>query len=495
MYSMTTVKTILETYERTSSYRRTGRELGVSHNTVRKYVLRAQAARDGVIEEILPQDREIHQPSRVVTPEIQEMIYRILEKNRQKPKKQRCNAKLIWHHLIASGYSLSYSTVKREVARWRTEQGYREVFIAQETDEGQRAEFDFGKVQLELDGIPRTNPLASFVLNHSLYRFSLLTPRETLTDIIQAHIAFFHEIGGVPETIFYDNPRTIILDPKTATWNPRFLEFAVHYGFTPHTCTIRSPHEKGTVEQSVKYVRQSVFARRSEFSSLDAANQYLKDTLHELNGHPVYQRPLTPHEGLAREQRTLKPLPTLDFSNYSLVTARISKYSTATFETNKYSVPERHPGRTVTMKIFADRIEMISNNEVVATHQRIYGKNQYSLDIHHYLETLKYKPGSLANARVFRQLHTSIQQVYRDHYLDKPQEFLPLLCLLKEHPARDLVAAIEFLTTHGMHPTRDLVHCILTHQSLSEGAPEAFQGLDITVNQPDLKAFDRLMGA
>jgi hypothetical protein len=29
MYSMTTVKTILETYERTSSYRRTGYELGV----------------------------------------------------------------------------------------------------------------------------------------------------------------------------------------------------------------------------------------------------------------------------------------------------------------------------------------------------------------------------------------------------------------------------------------------------------------------------------
>jgi len=123
VYTMATVKTILEIYERTGSYRQTGRELGVSHNTVRKYVLRAQAARDGVIEEIFPQDREIHQPGRVVTPEIQGTIYRILEKNRKKPKKRRCNAKLIWRHLITSGHSLSYSTVKREVARWRTEQG------------------------------------------------------------------------------------------------------------------------------------------------------------------------------------------------------------------------------------------------------------------------------------------------------------------------------------------------------------------------------------
>ncbi len=492
---MTTVKTILETYERTGSYRRTAREVGVAHNTVRKYVLRAHAAREGTIKEIVPRDREIHQPNRVVTPEIREQIHRILERNRQKAKKQRCTAKLIWRYLLASGSSLSYSTVKREVARWHAERGYREVFIAQETDEGQRAEFDFGKVRLTLDGVPGTTPLASIVLNHSLYRFSLLTPRETLMDIVQAHIAFFHDIGGVPETIFYDNPRTIILDPNTTTWNPTFLAFAAHYGFTPHTCTVRAPNEKGTIEQSVKYVRQSVFAKRSEFPSLDAANQYLKDALREINGYPVYHRPVTPHEGLAEEQKTLKPLPTLDFANYSLITARISKYSLATFETNKYSVPERYPGRTVTLKIFADRIEMVSNNEIVATHRRIYGRDQYSLDICHYLETFEYKPGSLANARVFKQLHASIQQLYHDHYFDNPREFLPLLCLLKEHSARDLVAAIEVLTARGMLPTRDLLHCILTHHPLPGGEPGAFRGLDVTVDQPDLTAFDRLMGA
>jgi len=492
---MTTVKKLLESYERTGSYRQTAREMRVSHNTVRKYVLRAQAAREGTIEEIVPRDRKIRQPGRVVTPEIRGVIHRILEKNRKRPKKQRCNAKLIWQYLLASGYSLSYSTVKREVARWRDEHGYREVFIAQETDEGQRAEFDFGKAQLTLANAPQMIPQASFVLNHSLYRFAHLTPRETLMDIIHAHIAFFHDIGGVPETIFYDNPRTIILDPKTGTWNPKFLAFAAHYGFTPHTCTVRAPHEKGTVEQSVKYIRQSAFAKRSEFPSLDAANQYLKDTLSEINGSPVYRRSLTPRDGLIEEQKTLKPLPTLDFSNYSMVTARISKYSMITFETNKYSVPERYPGRTVTMKVFTDRIEMISDNKVVATHQRIHGRNQYSLDICHYLETFEYKPGSLANARVFKRLHASIQKLYHDHYRENPQEFLPLLCLLKEHSARDLVAAIEILTDRGMLPTRDLVHCILTHHSLPGGEPGAFRGLDVTVEQPDLKAFDRLMEA
>jgi hypothetical protein len=67
---MTIVKTILESYERTGSYRKTAREVGVAHNTVKRYVLRAQAAREGTIDAIVPETREIIQPCRVVTDEI-----------------------------------------------------------------------------------------------------------------------------------------------------------------------------------------------------------------------------------------------------------------------------------------------------------------------------------------------------------------------------------------------------------------------------------------
>jgi len=42
--SMTQVKTILELYEQTCSYLRTVSEVGVSHNTVKKYLIRAQVS-------------------------------------------------------------------------------------------------------------------------------------------------------------------------------------------------------------------------------------------------------------------------------------------------------------------------------------------------------------------------------------------------------------------------------------------------------------------
>ncbi|MDO9540539.1 MAG: hypothetical protein Q7J09_11150 [Methanocalculus sp.] len=151
---MTDVKTILESYERTGSYRQTAREVNISHNTAKRYVLRAQAAREETIDSTIPESREIPQPCRVVTDEIRGIIHRILENNRHKKRKQRCNAKLIWRYLIRLGHSLSYATVKREVARWKETDEYREVFIAQETNEGQRAEFDFGTTWLTFDTGP-----------------------------------------------------------------------------------------------------------------------------------------------------------------------------------------------------------------------------------------------------------------------------------------------------------------------------------------------------
>jgi len=491
---MTNVKTILESYERIGSYRKTAREVGVAHNTVKRYVLRAQAAREGTIDAIVPETREIIQPCRVVTDEIRGKINRILEKNRHKKKKQRCNAKLIWRYLLRTGHSLSYATVKREVARWKEVHGYREVFIAQETNEGQRAEFDFGTTWLTFDTGPAQAPMASFVLNNSLYRFSLLTHRETLMDIIQAHIAFFDEIGGVPETIFYDNPKTIIINPRVNEWNPKFLAFATHYGFIPHTCTIRSPNEKGTTEESVRYIRQSAFAEQSVFPSIHEANQFLRQKVAEINGYQVYQRTLTPRDGLVWERKRFKPLPTLEYANYIVRQARISKYSIATFETNKYSVPEKHPGKTVTLKIFIDRIEMIDSDQIVATHPRLYCRDGYSLDISHYLQTFEYKPGSLANSRVFKQLHATIQRLYHDFYADRPKDFLPLLSLLKEYPAESIGHAIELLEAHEMIPTHDTVRCILTQQPFQLEGPATFPGMDITVEQPDLTVFNRLIG-
>ena len=485
---MSDIKRIVELYNLYGSKRRVAKELNISRNTVSRYLQRVQDVKDGVEESILPRNRQIQRPCTALTPEVKEQIHRILEANADLPKKQRWTGKKIWEHLVKEGYTISYSTVKREVASWKDRHGHREVYIAQETDPGFRAEFDFGKTDLQINLSWGKYPMATMVLNHSLYRFAYLYHRETQLEVFDAHIRFFNEIGGVPETIFYDNMAAII-NPKTKEWNPRFLEFSIHYGFEPHTCNARSPHEKGTDEQSVGYVRRRAFSERNTFSSLNEANQYLAATVREINEGLVYRRTVPPSEGLIHEQKAFGLLPALEFSTYQSRLAKVSKYSHVTFELNYYSVPDTYPGKYVTLKYSPDTVELVDGTEVLARHERRFGKGELSYDLTHFLKTFSRKPGALRNSRVFRQLDERIQHVLHHHYEGRHKDFLPILSLFREASEEEIVAAILLLEEHGMVPTYDTLRCVLSHQAIQ--LPETALPEDcIVIIEPDFSCYD-----
>jgi hypothetical protein len=334
--------------------------------------------------------------------------------------------------------------------------------------------------------------MATMVLNNSLYRFSRVYLRESLLEVIAAHIGFFQEIGGVPKTIFYDNARTVI-DPRTREWNPRFLEFAVHYGFEPHACNVRSPHEKGTDEQSIGYVRRMAFSEQNIFRSLEEANQYLARKVNEINSQPVYRRTCTPREGLDQELPTLGPLPTLEFSNYLTRPAQISKYSLVLFESNHYSVPDEYRGKFLTLKVFPERLELVNGDQIIASHTRRFGKGDYSLDISHYLKTLRRKPGALPHSKVFHQLHDSIQRIFNQHYLNNPKEFLPILALARESSVEGLIYAINMLEEHQMVPTYETLKCVIRQQPFQMVEPLTLP-CEVVVGEPNLSVYDTLMG-
>ena len=474
------------------SIRKVSEELRMSRNTVKKYLDRVQKVQQGIEGEIVPTNRQILRDCTVVTPEIRGEIYRILEENQNRPKKQRWNGKKIWDYLIQTGHPIGYSTVNQVIAAWKKEYAHREVYILQDPEPGHRAEFDWGKTDLCIDGQWEKYPLATLVLNNSLYRFSRLYLRESLLEVIAAHIAFFREIEGIPRTMFYDNMRTI-LDPSTKEWNRRFLEFAVHYGFEPHTCNIRSPHEKGTDEESIGYIRRTVFSERIQFKSLDEANQYLEEKLTDINNHPVYRRKYVPHKGLENERATLGLLTTLEFSNYVTRPAQISKYSLILFESNYYSVPDEYRGKFLTLKIFPERLEMVNGTQIIASHTRNFGKGDYSLDIYHYLKTLRRKPGALPHSRVFHQVQDAIQRVYHQHYLNNPKEFLPILSLIRESSMEGLIYAIQTLEDHQMVPTYDTLKCVIRQQPFQMVEPLSIP-CEVMVDEPNLAIYDTLMG-
>ena len=68
----------------------------------------------------------------------------------------------------------------------------------------------------------------------------------------------FSYFGGVPRVVLHDNLKTAVLERDadgSIHWNPRYLDFADYYGFTPKACQPYRAQTKGKVESGVKYVR------------------------------------------------------------------------------------------------------------------------------------------------------------------------------------------------------------------------------------------------
>src|SRR5659263_648739 len=76
---------------------------------------------------------------------------------------------------------------------------------------------------------------------------------QTQSSVFEALEEGLTRIGGVPERIQTDNHATLYI-AKKKEWNPRYLQFASHYGFQPSRSEVRHPWSKGKVENPFSYL-------------------------------------------------------------------------------------------------------------------------------------------------------------------------------------------------------------------------------------------------
>ena len=398
----------------------------------------------------------------------------------------------IYGRITQAGYSASYATIKRVIASWNKSQSSREVYILQEPEPGYRAEFDWCEVSLQIHGVWMKISMAVMVLTWSLFRFARLYYHEKQQEVIDAHIQFFNEIQSVPRNIYYDNLKAVYDYPRQM-FQDTYLQFASHYGYSYEVCNPASPHEKGTDEESVSYIRRNAFGERTSFNSFEEAQEWLTASLEQLNSHPVYRRDKTPVEALQEEQNSMLPLPSLEYSNILTRPARISKYSFVTFERNYYSVPDTYPQKEILLKISQDRIDLVSGPDLIASHRRLFGKGQYSLEISHFLKTFDRKPGALGHSKVIKQVPQVLQDLYKNHNQESSLEFIRILSLTKDYSLDALVSAIKTLQRSRIPSGYDTLRMFLCNTP--HPVIESLESYDrIKVEEPDLTVYDQLMG-
>jgi exonuclease III len=116
------------------------------------------------------------------------------------------------------------------------------------------------------------------------------------------------------------------------------------------------------------------------------------------------------------------------FDAARMIHARVDKYATVVVDQNHYSVSDHLVGKQIMVKVYSDRIQCFYADAKVAEHNRLVGCHEWCLELNHYLETLKKKPGALAGSTALAQDQSQIKHMYETYYYTKrDKEFVELL--------------------------------------------------------------------
>ena len=164
-------------------------------------------------------------------------------------------------------------------------------------------------------------------------------------------------------------------------------------------------NEKPDAEGTVKAVQRRFATPVPRVADLDELNRFFRKCC-EAERERTVQSLLGPFlikTRLAEDLAAAPPLPKHPFDPCVIDPAvGVDKYQTVAFDCNRYSVPRPFAHRMVTVKGYVDRVVLVAEGRVVATHARSYQKQTLVLDPVHYLATLGRKPGALDHAPVFR---------------------------------------------------------------------------------------------
>jgi transposase len=360
--------------------REVARELGVSRNTIRRYVRgaavpprrppgpRARPARDALAAAAA----EIWAARRTFT-----------------AGKQRLTAQRLGELLAERGLPATARTVRRLVADLR--RGDQEVTVPLVYAPGEVAQVDFFEVWIDLAAVRQKAWLFVLRLMHSGRDFAMVCARQDTTWFLAAHVAAFAHLAGVVAAIAYDNltaavARVLVGQPRVL--RPRFAAFVAHYGLEPRFCRPGTGHDKGGVERRGGHIRHQHLVPVPSGATLGAINAALQARLDA-------QFAAAPPRAAAwaREAAALRPLPAAGFDPSEVRPLQLTHHARVLLGGATYSVPSTWCGHAIEVRLGPETVVLAYAGAQVV-HPRLAAGGR-SIDYQHLLVPLATKPQAL----------------------------------------------------------------------------------------------------
>jgi hypothetical protein len=342
-----------------------------------------------------------------------------------------------------------------------------------------------------INGEPYAHLCYHFVLTYSNWEWVVLAPSESFEALVEGLQSSVWELGAVPLDHRTDNLSAATHDLKGSrgrSFNERYLEVLDHYAMTGSKNTPGRANENGDVESSHHHFKRAVDQRLRLRGSRDfpdrKAYQLFLESL-------VTDRNRRRHERLAEEQAVMHPLPTRPLPACRDEFATVTRWSTVRIGKKAYSVPSRLRGERLHVRLFASRVELLHQGEVVGIYDRLARDEPYRIDYRHLIHSLVKKPGAFARYVYRDALFPTLNFRRTYDVLDASGvhgadlEYLRILHLAATTMEAEVDAVLSELLATGERPTFDRVKAAVT--------PERPACPEIELTPPDLGSYDALL--
>ena len=449
-------------------------------------------------------------PARVLSETHQRFIDEIIDADKSAPPKQRHTRKRIFERLRAEqDYDGGYDAVRRYFNRHQVREV--ETFLPIAVDAGQRAEADFGQIDVDFPEGRRKVSVLLVTWAYSGAVFAIALPSEKTEAILHGTCRAFGFFGCVPRELWWDNPKTVatsILKGRQRELNANYQALASHYNFTPLFCMPARGNEKPRVEGRVKWMKRNWATPVPQVKDLDELNAMFLDRCRTDQDRTIAGKEGTIRERLAAEREQAVKLPSHAFDACVMGEREVDKYQTVAWEQNRYSVPRSLAFQKVTVKAYVNRVVVVAGTQQVASHERSYDKGQMLLDPIHYLATLGRKPAYLDHTEVYRQWRlpaeiAGLREYFAQHHgsVAGDRQFIQVLQLLADHSQQRIIGAIKHCRREGVTTAQRIIfrcgqlaeqkaNCEVTGDaSITSGETLP----SVQVPRPDLSRFDQFL--
>ena len=361
------------------SERQVAREMGISRNTVRKYVEVSEPVR----QEETPRPRPVLE-------RVRERVEALLEEWQERTtRKQRITGSRILRQLREEGYEVGKTTVYDYWKEWRRQRA--EVYVPLVHRPGDEAQVDFFAVTVCVAGVFRKAWLFVLRLMYSGRDFAWIYERCDQVSFLDGHVRAFGHLGAVAHRAIYDNlrpaVRKIVLPQRELT--VRFQALVSHYLFEACFARPGEGHDKGGVEGRGRGIRLQELTPIPEGASLGEISAALVARLDQTMAVRRDEQGRSVRERFAEELPRMLPLPE-PFEARRAQPVSVSRSARVRVEGAWYSVPCGWAGLMVMAYVGADDVRIVCRGQE-AVHPR-QPRRGTSIRYRHYLPELATKP-------------------------------------------------------------------------------------------------------